>query len=77
MPEPIADLSPALSALDARSYLVQLEAERVLAVEEGLADNRAFMQTSRPSSITSPRLRRRRSDEIASLGGELFRPQVG
>jgi hypothetical protein len=70
--EPAA-LNPALSALDLRDQLVQLEAERALALDAGLGDVRAYM-----ADLDEERAYRRRLyvaaavTEMATLRGELF-----
>ena len=70
--------SPSVSALDLRSHLVQLEAERQLAVREGLGTVRAYM-TDLDAEVE---LRRElyvaaAVTEMATLRAELFGPQKG
>jgi hypothetical protein len=78
MAHPIAHWSPALSALELRGHLIQLEAERALALTEGLGSIDAYM-TDLDSEIEH-----RRHDyvvagvvEMAILRAELFGAQTG
>ena len=78
MAHPIANWSPALSALELRGHLIQLEAERALALTEGLGSIDAYM-TDLDSEIEH-----RRRDyvvagvvEMAILRAELFGAQTG
>jgi hypothetical protein len=78
MNESDAPQSPAISALDVRRHLVQLENERALALQEGLGNVRAYM------SAIDEELEHWRAryvgaavTEIATLRGELFGRQFG
>jgi uncharacterized protein involved in exopolysaccharide biosynthesis len=70
--------SPSISALDARSHLIQLQAERALAQHEGLGEIEAYM------ADLDAELEHQRSlyaaavvTEIATLRGELFGRETG
>jgi hypothetical protein len=70
--------SPSISALDARSHLIQLQAERALALHEGLGEIDAYM------ADLEAELEHQRSlyaaavvTEIATLRGELFGRDAG
>jgi hypothetical protein len=70
--------SPSISALDARSNLIQLQAERAFAVQEGLGEIEAYM------ADLDAELEHQRSlyaaavvTEIATLRGELFGRETG
>jgi hypothetical protein len=67
-----------VSALELRTHVLQLEAERALAVSMGLGENETYM------ADLDEELELRRHlylaaavTEIASLRGELFGPQLG
>ena len=68
----------AISAFELRTHVLQLEAERALAISTGLGENETYM------ADLDEELELRRHlylaaavTEIASLRGELFGPQVG
>jgi hypothetical protein len=70
--------SPSISALDARSNLIQLQAERALVLQEGLGEIEAYM------ADLDAELEHQRSlyaaavvTEIATLRGELFGRETG
>jgi hypothetical protein len=78
MSRPITIHSSSLSALELRSHVTQLEAERALALNEGLGGVRAYM------ADLDEELEHRRHlyvaaavTEIATLRAELFGPQLG
>jgi hypothetical protein len=78
MADPIAQWNASITALDLRSHLIQLEAERTLALREGLGGVGAYMDD------LDEELQHRRAlyvaagvTEIATLRGELFGRQVG
>ena len=78
MANPIAHWSSALSALELRGHLIQLEAERALALTEGLGSIDAYM------ADLDSEIEQRRHDyvvagvvEIATLRAELFGAQTG
>ncbi len=74
----ISSWSSSVSALDARSHLVQLETERALALHEGLGDVDVYM------ADLETEIERQRElylaaavAEMATLRAELFGPQLG
>jgi hypothetical protein len=78
MLEPNTTHSSQISALELRSHLIQLEAERALALSEGLGAIASYM------ADLDEELEHRRHlyvaaavTEIASLRAELFGPQLG
>jgi hypothetical protein len=73
-----ADWNASISALDARGRLIQLQAERSLALEAGLGKVDAYM-TDLDSEIEVRRALYAAAAvaEIATLRGELFGPQIG
>ena len=78
MAQPITPWSSIVSALDARSDLAQLEAERALALLEGLgtlesymADLDAEIEECRELYVAAV------VTEMATLRAELFGPQTG
>jgi hypothetical protein len=78
MLEPNTTHSSQISALELRSHVIQLEAERALALSEGLGGVEAYM------ADLDQELEHRRLlyvaaavTEIASLRAELFGPQLG
>jgi hypothetical protein len=78
MPDPITSWSPLPGALAVRSHLIQLDAERALAVREGLGAIGAYM------ADLDEEIEHRRAlyvaaavTEIATLRAELFGPQRG
>ena len=78
MPEPLAHLSPAIGALEAREHVIQLEAERMLAIEQGLGDVRAFMADLEEELDYQRRIYVAAAvTEIALLRAELSGPQTG
>ena len=78
MSYPVTSWSPSISALEARGHVVQLEAERALALREGLGAVEAYM-----ADLDAELAHRRELyvaaavTEIATLRAELFGPQVG
>jgi hypothetical protein len=67
-----------MTATELRTYLVQLEAERALAVVSGLAEIESYMadlyeelESCREAYVSSA------VTEIATLRAELFGPQIG
>ena len=78
MSDPIASWNPSVTALDLRDHLIQLEAERELALREGLGEVGAYMED------LYEEIEHRRAlyvaagvTEIATLRGELFGRQMG
>lgn len=66
------------SALDIRSQVTQLQAERVLAVEAGLGDNAAYMDDLDQELVYRRQLYVVAAvTEIATLRAELGGPEVG
>jgi uncharacterized protein involved in exopolysaccharide biosynthesis len=78
MLQPNTTHSSQITALELRSHVIQLEAERALALSEGLGSIEAYM------ADLEQELEHRRHlyvaaavTEIASLRAELFGPQLG
>jgi hypothetical protein len=73
-----ADWNRAISALEARDHLIQLQAERALALEAGLGEIDAYM-TDLDAELADRRAIYIAAavTEIATLRGELFGAQVG
>ena len=78
MSKPITLWSPSLSALEVRNHLIELEAERNLALREGLgridgymADLDAEVEHGRELYVAAA------VTETATLRAELFGPQTG
>jgi hypothetical protein len=78
MSRPPRSQNPAIGALELRSHLTQLAAERALALREGLGEVDAYM------ADLHAEIEHRRSlyvaaavTEIATLRAELFGPQRG
>jgi hypothetical protein len=78
MSQPITSWSPSIGALDARSHLIQLSAERALALREGLGGVAAYM------ADLDAEIEHRRQlyvaaavTETATLRAELFGAQTG
>jgi hypothetical protein len=67
-----------MSAIEIQDHLHQLQAERALALIEGLEDNAAYMaDLDDEISATRSAYVGAAVTEIASLRAELFGPQVG
>jgi hypothetical protein len=78
MPEFDTPQGSPFTALEVRSQVTQLEAERALALKEGLGEVRAYMADLEKELESWRRLYVTAAvTEIATLRGELFGPQLG
>lgn len=78
MSHPLASWNSAITALDVRSQLMQLEREHALALREGLGEVRTYMaELETELEYVRGLYAATVVTEIATLRGELFGPEVG